>query len=507
MTLFNLLAQSARRYPYRGAVYLGADEQLTYLVLESRALRLARALRTRATLGDRIMIVSKNCVEFIEIMFATWAAGMVVVPVNAKLHEREIAVIVSDAEPGVVFASKSISHALAPLVPGPTAPEIIAIGGEEYELMIDGEPTPPHPVGTDELAWLFYTSGTTGRPKGAMLTHRNLLAMTIAHLADFDSVEDDASLVHAAPMSHGSGLYMLPYIARAARQVIPKSAGYDAAEFLDLCEVHSSVSAFLAPTMVQRLRLEAESSGRRPANLHLIIYGGGPMYVSELKHALAVFGPVFAQLYGQGEAPLTITGMRRSDHLTNDETVLGSVGWPRSGVEVAIVDGDHRPLPAGEVGEIVCRGDVVMQGYWKNPAATADTLRGGWLHTGDIGVFAPNGLLTLRDRSKDLIISGGSNIYPREVEEALLKHPDVAEVAVVGRPDAEWGEIVIAFVVAHKGRQPSESELDAHCLAHIARFKRPKAYVFRQDLPKSSYGKVLKRELTVPAALFPAKTD
>jgi acyl-CoA synthetase (AMP-forming)/AMP-acid ligase II len=507
MTLFNLLAQSARRYPKRGAVYLGAEELLTYEGLESRALRLAGALGARAALGDRIVIASKNCAEFVEIMFATWAAGMVVVPVNAKLHEREIAVIVEDAETAVIFASKSISHALAPLVNGSRAAEIVAIGGEEYRVMIDGKPTSPHAAGADEVAWLFYTSGTTGRPKGAMLTHRNLLAMTIAHLADFDAVDDDASLVHAAPMSHGSGLYLLPYIARAARQVIPRSAGYDAAEFLDLCDVHPSVAAFLAPTMVQRLCLEAESSGRRPANLRLIIYGGGPMYVSELKHSLSVFGPVFAQLYGQGEAPLTITGMRRSDHLTADETVLGSVGWPRSGVEVAIFDADDRPLPAGEVGEIVCRGDVVMRGYWKNPTATEDTLRGGWLHTGDIGFLAPNGLLTLRDRSKDLIISGGSNIYPREVEEALLTHPDVAEVAVVGRPDSEWGEIVIAFVVAHKGRQSSEAELDAHCLARIARFKRPKVYVFRQDLPKSSYGKVLKRELMAPTAPSREKTD
>jgi len=340
-----------------------------------------------------------------------------------------------------------------------------------------------------------------------MLTHRNLLAMTIAHLADFDSVGDDASLLHAAPMSHGSGLYLLPYIARAAHQVIPKSAGFDAAEFLDLCDAHPSVSAFLAPTMVQRLRLEAESSGRRPANLRLIIYGGGPMYVTELKHSLAIFGPVFAQLYGQGEAPLTITGMRRCDHLTSDETVLGSVGWPRSGVEVAIFDADDRPLPAGEVGEIVCRGDVVMRGYWNNPVSTAETLRGGWLHTGDVGFLASNGLLTLRDRSKALIISGGSNIYPREVEEALLTHPDVAEVAVVGRPDSEWGEIVIAFVVANIARQPSEAELDAHCLARIARFKRPKAYFFRQDLPKNSYGKVLKRELMHPTTSSSEKSN
>jgi acyl-CoA synthetase (AMP-forming)/AMP-acid ligase II len=229
------------------------------------------------------------------------------------------------------------------------------------------------------------------------------------------------------------------------------------------------------------------------------------MYLDELKRSLQVFGPVLAHLYGQGESPMTITGLRRTDHINADETVLGSVGWPRSGIEVAIFDADDRPLPAGEVGEIVCRGDVVMRGYWKNSVATEVTLRGGWLHTGDVGSLAPNGILTLRDRSKDLIISGGSNIYPREVEEVLLTHPDVVEAAVVGRSDLEWGEIVVAFIVANPARQPTEAELDAHCRARIARFKRPKIYVFRQELPKSSYGKVLKRELTGRAALQKAE--
>ena len=247
--------------------------------------------------------------------------------------------------------------------------------------------------------------------------------------------------------------------------------------------------------MVQRCTLFAEESGVRPTNLHLIIYGGGPMYVSELRRALAVFGPAFAQLYGQGESPMTITGLRRADHATEDEAILGSVGWPRSGVEVAIFDADDRPLPAGAVGEIVCRGDIVMAGYWNRPEATAETLRGGWLHTGDIGLLDDWGCLTLRDRSKDVIISGGTNIYPREVEEVLLTHPAVAEVAVVGEADAEWGEIVCAYVVARRDIDVTPDELDAHCLARIARFKRPKKYRFLAELPKSNYGKVLKRVL------------
>lgn len=501
MNLSELLAQSARRYPERGAVYLGPDQVSSYAELEARMLRLATSLLRRAGRCNRILIASKNCPEFVEIMFAAWAAGMVVVPVNAKLHEREIVEIMADAEPVLAFASPSIAAAVGPLLEAAgVATEIITIGSSDYHAMLAEEPATPCDMDPEELAWLFYTSGTTGRSKGAMLSVRNLMAMTVAHLADFDAVDAEGSLLHAAPMSHGSGLLMLPYIMRGARQVIPASAGYDAAEFIDLCEVHPRVAAFLAPTMVQRLRLEKEASGRKPANLNLVIYGGGPMYLTELKRALDSFGPIFVNLYGQGEAPMTITGLRRLDHLTDDEAVLGSVGWPRSGVEVAIFNDNDDPVGIGEVGEIVCRGDIVMRGYWKNGEATAETLKGGWLRTGDMGSFDRRGCLTLRDRSKDVIISGGTNIYPREVEEALLTCPGVTEVAVLGQPHSEWGEIVVAFVVADSGSAPSEADLDAHCLSRIARFKRPKTYIFVEALPKSSYGKVLKRALIVPDA-------
>ncbi len=215
------------------------------------------------------------------------------------------------------------------------------------------------------------------------------------------------------------------------------------------------------------------------------------MYVESVKKAMAAFGPVFAQIYGQGESPMTITGLRRADHEAGDDAVLGSVGYARSGVEVAVVGEDGTPVPTGEIGEIVCRGDVVMSGYWDNFVATSETLKDGWLRTGDMGSFDARGYLTLRDRSKDVVVSGGSNIYPREVEEALLEHPGVSEAGVVGAPDTEWGEIVVAFIVG----PASSAELDAHLLERIARFKRPKRYVFVDELPKNSYGKVLKRDL------------
>jgi acyl-CoA synthetase (AMP-forming)/AMP-acid ligase II len=240
--------------------------------------------------------------------------------------------------------------------------------------------------------------------------------------------------------------------------------------------------------MVQRL---VQTGRSRPDQLRTIVYGGGPMYVDSLKKAMAAFGPIFTQLYGQGEAPMTIAGLRRADHVGADDAVLGSVGYARSGVDVAVQRPDGTPADVGEIGEIVCRGDVVMAGYWNNPTATADTLHDGWLRTGDMGCFDARGYLTLRDRSKDVVISGGSNIYPREVEEVLLEHPAVVEACVVGAPDPDWGEVVVAFIVG----AVVPAELDAHLLERIARFKRPKRYEFVDELPKNSYGKVLKREL------------
>jgi fatty-acyl-CoA synthase len=206
---------------------------------------------------------------------------------------------------------------------------------------------------------------------------------------------------------------------------------------------------------------------------------------------MAAFGQIFVQLYGQGEAPMTITGLRRADHEDADDAPLGSVGYPRSGVDVSVLTDEGTPAGVDEIGEIVCRGDVVMSGYWNNPDATAATLRNGWLRTGDLGSFDARGFLTLRDRSKDVVISGGSNIYPREVEEVLVAHPDVVEACVVGAPDEEWGEVVVAFIVG----SAEPAALDAYLLERIARFKRPKRYEFVDELPKNSYGKVLKREL------------
>jgi long-chain acyl-CoA synthetase len=275
--------------------------------------------------------------------------------------------------------------------------------------------------------------------------------------------------------------------------VVPESGGFEPEEIFSLFRAWPRTSMFAAPTMVKRLvECPAPCDGE---GIRTVIYGGAPMYVEDARRALERFGPRFAQIYGQGESPMTITVLDKKviaerDHPRWTER-LASVGRPFRSIEVMVADEQDRPLPMGEAGEILCRGDTVMAGYWRNPEASAATLRGGFLHTGDVGAFDADGYLTIKDRSKDLIISGGSNIYPREVEEILIRHDKVREVSVIGRPDREWGEVVVAYVV---GEAPA-AELDALCLNAIARFKRPKDYVFVDALPKNNYGKILKTEL------------
>ncbi|NDD12627.1 MAG: long-chain fatty acid--CoA ligase, partial [Betaproteobacteria bacterium] len=348
----------------------------------------------------------------------------------------------------------------------------------------------------NDLAWIFYTSGTTGKPKGAMLTHRNLLFMSMAYSSDIEIVQPGDHKVHAAPLSHGSGLYALPHLLGGGTQVILN--GFDTEEVLSALDQFQNVTMFAAPTMVTRLMHSVERRGEFPG-LRTLYYGGGPMYVNDLQTALDCFGPRLYQLYGQGESPMTITGLSKSMHLGAGDRdhlrKLASCGYPRTGVEVRVVSDLGVDQPPGELGEVICKSDCTMLGYWNNPAATAQALRDGWLWTGDVGILDDDGLLSLRDRSKDMIISGGTNIYPREIEEVLLKHPDLLEVSVVGKPHSDWGEEVVAFFVAKEGSDVSANDLNDLCLANIARFKRPKQYVRTDSLPKNNYGKILKTVL------------
>ena len=450
--------------------------------------------------GDRVAIVMRNRPEYLEAQFAIWHAGLVAVPVNARLHRDEIAYILDHSGTAVVVTDDDHAADVKSLVGTvPSLQAAVVAPSDQWDRLTASSPMPLVDRRPDDPAWLFYTSGTTGRPKGATLTNRNLLMASLSYFADIDPVSPHDSILHAAPLSHGSGLYGLPHVARGAVSVIPHSGGVDGDEIAALLRRWPGMSFFAAPTMIKRLAGDPAISGGDLSNLKTIIYGGAPMYLADLEDALAVFGPRLAQIYGQGETPMTITALSKADHAQRDhprwQDRMASVGFPRTDVEVRVVDENDQEVPTGEVGEVVVRGDVVMAGYWEQPDATAETLRGGWLHTGDMGSVDEDGYLTLRDRSKDLIISGGMNIYPREVEEALLCHPGVQAAAVVGRPDAEWGEAVVAFVVAAGGDRPPVGDLDRTCLDRIARFKRPKEYRFVDALPTNNYGKVLKREL------------
>ena len=494
MNLALWLERAGLTHGDRPALGLGSRVIKSYGEVAERAARLAASLRYRLLLqpGDRVAIAAKNCPDYVELMFGIWHAGLAAVPANAKLHGRELGYILEHSGARVCFVSGELGDEIATHAP-PTLERLIAIGGAEYEALFTADPIKSWPCQGSDLAWLFYTSGTTGRPKGAMLTHRVLAAASYAYAAEVDSITPGDALLHAAPMSHGSGLYMMAHVAWLGVNVVPESSSFDAEETLGLFDAWPRSSMFAAPTMVKRL-VECEAQCN-PDHIRTIIWGGAPMYVADARSAIDRFGPRFAQIYGQGESPMTITTLSKQEIADRDHPYwsdrLASAGRPFACVEVRVADSDDQPMSVGDAGEVLCRGDVVMPGYWRNPEASAATLKGGWLHTGDVGVFDREGYLTLKDRSKDVIISGGSNIYPREVEEVLLEHTHVREVSVIGRPDAEWGEVVVAYVVGEVHR----NELDALCLNTIARFKRPKDYVFVNSLPKNNYGKVLKTEL------------
>jgi long-chain acyl-CoA synthetase len=488
------LERAGRADPERPAIGEGRSVVRRYGELARRTARLAAALRGTLGLrpGDRTAIIAKNCPDYVEALYAIWWAGLAAVPVNAKLHAAEFAYTLEHSGARVCFATADLESDIAAHAPA-SLERLIVIGTPAYEALLSAEPSAPAERAPGDLAWLFYTSGTTGRPKGAMLTHANIAAASHAYLAEVDPTAPGDAILHAAPMSHGSGLYIMPHVMRRGINVVPESGGFDPAEIFESFGHWRRMSMFGAPTMVKRLvasPAECDASAVRT-----IVSGGAPMYVEDARAALDRFGPCFAQIYGQGESPMTITTLSKAEMAEREHPRwlerLGSAGLPYACVEVAVVDQDERPLSAGEAGEVICRGLPVMSGYWNNPEASASTLRNGWLHTGDVGAFDQEGYLTLKDRSKDLIISGGSNIYPREVEEVLLTHPGIREVSVIGRPDPEWGEIVVAYVVGEAARD----ELDRLCLSRIARFKRPKAYIFVEGLPKNNYGKVLKTEL------------
>ncbi len=509
MNISVLLRNAARTYGHRPAISVGDELRFTYGELNERAARLAGGLLAMHRLkpGDRVLVAMSNRPIYLEVLFAIWHAGLVAVPVNAKLHPREIAFIAGNCQAALCFATEDHADAIATaLIAGgaddPISTRVVCVDRPEYDKLMR-EPIAAAESARDDLAWIFYTSGTTGRPKGAMLSHLNLQLMAWSYLCDFDQVTPHDSLLHLGPQSHAAGLLALTHVAKASNHVLPVSGGVDADEIASLIDRYDNLAFFAAPTMLRRMLESKAMENSNIDHVRTIIGGGAPFYAADIRRALKAYGLRFTNGYGQGECPCTITAMPKhlySLDMSDDDLV--SVGIARSGVEVRVVDADDRELPAGEIGEIIVRSAIVMNGYWGNPEASQSAVKNGWLHTGDMGAMDARGLLALKDRSKDLIISGGSNIYPREVEDVLLADKGVAEVAVVGQPDSEWGESVVAFVVCSGAVPPSTAQLDQLCLDNLARYKRPKQYVFVDALPRNNTGKVLKSELRT-LAVFP----
>jgi len=490
MNLSHWLARNAERNPNFDALFLGEKRIFSYGELWAAVKGAASWLcHMGIRPGDRVGIFMKNTPEYLVVFYAIWAAGGGVVPINGKLHPKEADWILQNADCDHVLCCNSLGPALCEVSDVRVHIPKLADFSSECSFDIKHRRS-------DDLAWLFYTSGTTGRPKGVMITHGMIQTMALGYFADVDEVRSTDATLYAAPMSHGAGLYSIQHVLAGARHVIPESGGFDEAEIFALAKHFGAVHMFAAPTMVKRMTQYAKEHGETGKGLRTIVYAGGPMYMADIIEAVDHFGPRFVQIYGQGECPMGITVLPRSD--VTDRTHprwrerLKSVGYAQSAVEVRITGSNGETLPLGAVGEIMVRGDLVMPGYWQNPSASEETLVQGWLKTGDMGALDADGYLTLHDRSKDMIISGGTNIYPREVEEVLLEHPAVREASVVGRPHPEWGEDVVAFVVA---TGIDATDLDRFCLEHMARFKRPKSYVFVDELPKNNYGKILKTEL------------
>jgi acyl-CoA synthetase (AMP-forming)/AMP-acid ligase II len=504
--LASLLAQTARLFPDRPGLVHG-DNTWTWRELDARVNALVQGLRALGMQpGDKLLVQSRNNVAMFESCWAAFRLGAVWVPTNFRLTPPEVAYLASSSGASVMLAEDCFAgHVDAVREAAPAIRHVITIGtprnGElsHAELVAQhlGEHAEPAQVRADTPLWFFYTSGTTGRPKAAMLTHGQMAFVVANHLADLipGTDENDCSIA-VAPLSHGAGIHALLNVARGAATVL-MGEKLEPAVFWQLVEKHRVSNLFTVPTIVKMLVEDPSVDRHDHGSLRYVIYAGAPMYRADQKRALQKLGKVLVQYFGLGEVTGCITVLPRAMHAADDNDPnanIGSCGRPRTGMEVAILDADLQPVPVGSVGEICCRGPAVFAGYYNNPEATAKALRGGWFHTGDLGRVDERGLLYITGRESDMYISGGSNVYPREVEEVLLTHPGVAEVAVLGVPDAKWGEIGVAVVVASEPGLTGDMLL-VHLDGRCAKYRWPRRFYFWEALPKSGYGKITKKDI------------
>jgi fatty-acyl-CoA synthase len=504
MNLAHLLTQNARRHGDRTG-FIWGDKSWTWREIDAAVSALSAGLAARGVeKGDRILVHSKNCDEMFWSMFAAFRLGAVWVPTNFRLMPDEVAYLASASGAKAFLCHGDFpDHATA--AANPALEFIWRIGeGSLGERAVSeviasqaGARVENAAVDYDDPCWFFFTSGTTGRSKAAVLTHGQMAFVVTNHLADLmpGTTEADASLV-VAPLSHGAGVHQLVQAARGVRTILLPTEKFDIAEAFRLIEAHRVSNMFTVPTILKMMVEHPAVDKYDHSSLRFVIYAGAPMYREDQKAALGKLGKVLVQYFGLGEVTGNITVMPAILHDSEDgpQARIGTCGFERTGMQVSIQGDDGRELKAFETGEICVIGPAVFAGYYDNPEANAKAFRDGWFRTGDLGHMDEEGFVYITGRASDMYISGGSNIYPREVEEKILTHPAIGEVAVLGVPDPFWGEVGVAVCVAREGAAAvSEAELAAFLAPKVPRYKMPKRFFFWEALPKSGYGKIPKR--------------
>ncbi len=501
--LAHFLTKNALRWPEREAI-IWEETSWTWSELDARVSALSAALQNDfgITDGDSVLVQAQNSNQMAEIMLAAFRLGAVWVPCNFRQAPAESAYAAQKAKAKLFICDADFGdQAEAVKDARPELKGTISIGessfGTSYEELIErhmGKTVPNASVVHNSPCWLFFTSGSTGRPKAVVLTHGQIGVVVLNHMCDLmpGTTEHDASLV-IAPLSHGAGLHLLVQLSVGAKHVLMPQGGFDPAAAFELIERHKVSNMFTVPTIVKRLVEDPSIDRFDHSSLRHLIYAGAPMYREDQKRALEMLGPVLVQYYGLGEVTGNITVLRPEDHSLEDNVRLGSCGTERTGIEVSIQDDNGTILAPGETGEVCVIGSAVCAGYLDDDDANAKTFRNGWFRTGDIGHMDEARYLYLTGRASDMYISGGSNVYPKEVEEVLLTHPILSEVAILGIPDPQWGEVGLAVCVTEEGQQVSDAELTEFLSDKITRYKIPARYLFIEEMPTSAYGKITKK--------------
>lgn len=504
MNLSHFVTQAARRFPDRIAFVWG-DSCWTWREIDRRidAMSYALAETYGVKKGDRVLVQSQNCNQMFESMFACFRIGAVWVPTNFRQTPEEVA-YQAEASGAVVMICGNVfaGHQIACVASSAPLRFFISIGesafGPDYDTIVsqhDGRQVKTAAVERDDPCWFLFTSGTTGRPKAAMLTHGQMAFVITNHLCDLmpGSTEEDASLV-VAPLSHGAGVHQLTQVARSAKTVLLATERFDIDAAWALIEKWRITNVFTVPTILKLLVEHPAVDRYDHSSLRHVIYAGAPMYRTDQERALTKLGPVLVQYFGLGEVTGNITVLPPNHHRLGygAGARIGTCGFERTGMQVAIKSPEGNELSLGETGEICVIGPAVFPGYFNNSEANSKAFRDGWFCTGDVGHMDSEGFLYITGRASDMYISGGSNIYPREIEEKILSHPDISEAAVLGLPDPIWGEVGVAVCVAAPGADVARLDIDSWLVDKIARYKLPKRYIFWDELPKSGYGKVAK---------------